>query len=820
MHTRHWWLLGLLVLHIGAIRAQDCDNDNTLIDDVNLPDGTITPACPGTVQTPCMLGGEYVIVNVVAGNVYTFSTCGNSWDTQLTLWSNTNTWLGMNDNYGPCGQQSQLSWVATYTGPVWVLLDESYCGWFSSEPTPCGSVAVTCTPPLTNDLCANATPVGNGLTSFSTIGATGTDISSCATNDSRDVWFVYEATCLGTVTVSTCGMANFNTSISIWNACPGAGTQQVCNDDGAGCGLTSTVTFAVFPGTSYWIRVSGVNASMGSGTLGIHCDGVAAEDACFPGVAGGALPGSGLLQVYQDLSPSQLISDVFLGDCLEASNITYTGAPNAIGRFTNGWRIGIDQGIILTTGNAAAADGSPGAFASSGNGRPGNALLTGLAGRQTYDAAVFQFTFVPETENVTFTYVFASEEYPEWVCTSFNDVFGFFVSGPGYAPNTNIATVPGTFFPVAINTVNNNGTCVVNPPFSAYYVTNTGAHNVYDGFTVPLTTCINTTPCETYTITIAVADAGDGIYDSAVFLEAESFTAGVDLEIGASSVDAQASTVDNCSDQGSFVFTLEMPMEEEVTLTYNLVQEGSGTFSPAIPITVTFPPGTTSLVLPVNAVIGSMGEEVSTVTVILDTSLNPGLGCSCTSDTVTATLFFCDTDPLPVTWLDFQAFSINGEREVLCTWQTASEINSAEFTVERSPDARTWEDIGGLPGAGTTVVPQRYELVDRSPLGGTSYYRVRQTDTDGRRDHSVVRPVHRSSPGGLHAYPNPGTGRFQLVGHENGMLMVHDLSGRAVPFVLDAGGKLDLLDAAPGSYVVEVYLDLGLEPQRIRLVVK
>lgn len=260
-------------------------------------------------------------------------------------------------------------------------------------------------------------------------------------------------------------------------------------------------------------------------------------------------------------------------------------------------------------------------------------------------------------------------------------------------------------------------------------------------------------------------------------------------------------------------------MAEEVTLTYNVVQDGSGSYSPSIPITVTFPPGTTSVVLPINAVTGTMGEDVSSVTVILDTSLNPGLGCSCTSDTVTATLYFCEPDPLPVTWLDFQAHTINHEREVLCEWQTATETHSASFTVERSADARTWEDIGVLSGAGTSISLQHYEFVDRTPLVGIAYYRIRQTDTDGKSDHSVIRPVRRSGPGLLTAYPNPSSGSFWITGHEEGTLQVFDLRGRHVPFVLGANGKLELVDVAPGSYVAEVRRTLNNEPERIRLVV-
>src|SRR5690606_7659005 len=265
-------------------------------------------------------------------------------------------------------------------------------------------------------------------------------------------------------------------------------------------------------------------------TSGGACSGVSncpAEGECAPGLGGAAFPGSGSIQIHQDMTPTQLITDVFLGDCLTASNITYTGATAAVGRFTNGWGIGIESGIILTTGHAMNAVGPNNTGAvSTAHSTAGHPLLTNLAGVATNDAAYFQFSFIPETESVTFTYVFASEEYPEFVC-SFNDVFGFFVSGPGYAPNTNIATIPGTLTPVAIDNVNNgynnnpnDFSCPAQNP--AYYTINPfgSAHNQYDGFTLPLTACINTTPCETYTIIIAIADAGDSSYDSAVFLAA------------------------------------------------------------------------------------------------------------------------------------------------------------------------------------------------------------------------------------------------------------------------------------------------------------
>jgi len=124
--------------------------------------------------------------------------------------------------------------------------------------------------------------------------------------------------------------------------------------------------------------------------------------------------------------------------------------------------------------------------------------------------------------------VFGSEEYLEWVGGGFNDVFGFFISGPGITGtfsggSANIALVPSTTIPISIDTVNN----VSN---SAYYVNNgTGATPLvngtiqYDGFTTVIHALANVQCGQTYHIKLAIANVGDNSYDSAVFLEANSF---------------------------------------------------------------------------------------------------------------------------------------------------------------------------------------------------------------------------------------------------------------------------------------------------------
>jgi hypothetical protein len=119
-------------------------------------------ACPGTNTQTCVWGGEYVLVNVVAGNTYTFSTCGGAaWDTQITVFNNANgTVVGYNDD--ACGLQSTVTWTATFTGTVRVLLSQYNC----NANTSCATLTINC--------AAGATPPPVcGSTVYDTGGPTG-----------------------------------------------------------------------------------------------------------------------------------------------------------------------------------------------------------------------------------------------------------------------------------------------------------------------------------------------------------------------------------------------------------------------------------------------------------------------------------------------------------------------------------------------------------------------------------------------------------------------------------------------------------------------
>ena len=140
--------------------------------------------------------------------------------------------------------------------------------------------------------------------------------------------------------------------------------------------------------------------------------------------------------------------------------------------------IGISEGVLLTTGWVGFAVGPNTkddiSFAALAAGDPD---LQQLVNALTFDAAVLQFDFVPYQDSVTFEYVFGSDEYTEYVGSPYNDVFAFFISGPGIAGKQNIALIPGTSTPVSINNVNH----IFN---TQYYVNNYGGMTVeYDGFT-------------------------------------------------------------------------------------------------------------------------------------------------------------------------------------------------------------------------------------------------------------------------------------------------------------------------------------------------
>ena len=242
---------------------------------------------------------------------------------------------------------------------------------------------------------------------------------------------------------------------------------------------------------------------------------------------------SAQLVIDNTMTPEQLVQNILIGSGVTATNVVFTGnVANAICSFTNGstTNLGLDNGVILSSGIAGEAANPASFFASTNNGAAGDPDLDALPGVMgTNDAAILEFDFIPQSDTLTFRYVFGSEEYPEYV-NSYNDVFAFFITGPnpagGSYTNENIALIPGTTLPVSINNVN-NGTTNTGPCVNCeYYIDNTGGTTIaYDGFTTVLEAIAILTPCSTYHMKLTIADDLDYIFDSGVFLEANSFSA-------------------------------------------------------------------------------------------------------------------------------------------------------------------------------------------------------------------------------------------------------------------------------------------------------
>ena len=344
-------------------------------------------------------------------------------------------------------------------------------------------------------------------------------------------------------------------------------------------------------------------------------------------VAGGDVP---------PWTPETLISNVFLGDGVEVTNINYTGDANAVGYFTNGLAdIGLERGIVMSTGVANTAVGdATGSETGETSGLCSAAACPDLTASvnnpafNIHDAAKYEITFIPVSDTLRFRYVFASEEFLNFSCSSFNDVFGFYVTGPNPAGGNyvgdNIALVPdqsdpsGLTFtnnPVTINNVNWQGQ---NPPFCQFdntvYYNDNGASTTFsfNGYLNVFTAQAIVTPCETYTIKLAIADVSDDALDTGVFLEAKSFGTGT-LEVEAKTVSLDGTIVEGCSD-GELCFRLATPAESDLLIDYNIIGTAiNGVDYETIPLDMFIAQGETSVCVPIIAMDDNLAEPVETI---------------------------------------------------------------------------------------------------------------------------------------------------------------------------------------------------------------
>ncbi|MCS6904283.1 MAG: OmpA family protein [Bacteroidia bacterium] len=367
--------------------------------------------------------------------------------------------------------------------------------------------------------------------------------------------------------------------------------------------------------------------------------------------------------VYTQFSPQKAVKDIFLGKGIAASNIQGKLASGALGKFvTKSNFLGIDSGIVLTTGqihNLARPNVYPSITPGSKNQFAGDPDLNKLLANpkaQTLDAAILEFDFQATSDTLRFRYVFASEEYPELALSKvnvdgspYNDVFGFFLSGPGIDGVVNLAHVPHTQQLVNTKTINR----VHN---SQYYRSNENSsmpaytYLDFNGYTTVLVAqYYPLVPCQTYHIKIAIADVGNDETDSAIFLEAKSFS--VTPIISLNAIGATQKNEQWCIHEGchSGYFEIQSLQKNKKPQTFHLKLAGTAKLGhdyilTSIPskdeeIIITLNPNTlyTRVEIIPLYVAGEQGKR----SIVLKLNNN-----DCTSSIYSDTLWLLDTSPL------------------------------------------------------------------------------------------------------------------------------------------------------------------------------
>ena len=249
-------------------------------------------------------------------------------------------------------------------------------------------------------------------------------------------------------------------------------------------------------------------------------------------------------------SVDELVTEVLIdSECNQAFNITYStgtdfGSTNGIGYFeSNGSSWPFENGLIMTSGDVANAVGpETGVLSDGGFNWPGDAdleaFIPGLNAGDTNNASIIEFEFVPVSNNISFDFIFAAEEYGTYQCT-FTDAFAFLLTDSS-GNTTNLAIVPGTNDPVSVLTVRdeqyNNDCESVNEEWFANYYGPGGLDPAtsptnFIGHTEVMTAQSTVIPNDLYTIKLVVADDGDTLFDSAVFIDGGSFDIG-QLDLG------------------------------------------------------------------------------------------------------------------------------------------------------------------------------------------------------------------------------------------------------------------------------------------------
>ncbi|WP_298756054.1 choice-of-anchor L domain-containing protein [uncultured Psychroserpens sp.] len=289
----------------------------------------------------------------------------------------------------------------------------------------------------------------------------------------------------------------------------------------------ASITPALTVGNTYYVRV------FSAGDEGVDYT----FDLCIR-------PGTGNVSIDQDTyTIEELVVDILIDSpCAQITNIEFStgtnfGDVNGIGYFTSDeGSFPFEDGIILTSGDASLA-GGPNINAMSDGAWPGDADLEAAVGIAiSNNASIIEFDFVPLSDEISFDFIMASEEYNgntggTFECT-FSDAFAFLLTDED-GDTTNLAVLPGTDTPILVTNIHpeNPGCPAINEEYFGGYIPQNLPPISFDGRTEVFTAFSEVNIGETYHIKLVIADATDSALDSGVFLKAGSFDIG-EVELG------------------------------------------------------------------------------------------------------------------------------------------------------------------------------------------------------------------------------------------------------------------------------------------------
>lgn len=356
---------------------------------------------------------------------------------------------------------------------------------------------------------------------------------------------------------------------------------------------------------------------------------------------------------YQgNLTPQGVVDSIFPSNFVNPTNVFWNGnamastviQPNCK-TFQTLSGFPFDKGIYLTTSMGTGVS---------------DIDLSAIATGTITNGGVLQFDFEALGDTLVVDYMFASAEYPTYVCSNFNDAFGFFIAGPGingpYSNNAeNIALIPNSNTPVAINTVNpgisgsagNPSYCAQQDPNwvsnSVYYTTQFAGYSgeTYNGGTVPMTARIPLQCGEIYTIKFAVGNVSDQALNSGVYINKCIFPVVCSADVNYEPPTNVNGSIEGCQDGGSLIFRrVGCSGNEDQSLTAQVTFSGTaqnGVDYTGVPSSITFSPFQTEIVVPLEITDDQIAEGVEDAMITVTTILPNG-------ETVTSETTFAIND--------------------------------------------------------------------------------------------------------------------------------------------------------------------------------